>query len=567
MVFAQIVKRNMLKQLTIHNFAIIENIDVKFDGGLTILLGETGAGKSLIIDSLSLLLGERASSELIRNGEEKATIKGVFSVNNIHLSSLLNQLGIIVLDDLITVERTIFPGKSLIKVNGATITLNDLKAISKYLADIHMQFDNQRILNPDNFLEIIDGFKLELTNEYKDKYLIALNLFNEKKHSYFDLVNKQEEINQKRDIYEYELNELTKADLKENEIDYIKEEISLLSHYDKIFSLLEEADDLVRSDFLDKLYELTNTFSKLAEYQKNYEITRSKLNDHYYELEDLFDSIKKESKRLDYDPNRLEALQERLHLLEGLQKKYKKDIHQLIERQLELKTLLSNEDDFKASINKAHEEMKSSYQSAYQAGLELSNIRKEIAKSIKKELEKNMADLALNAKFEVTFVDVKPEEDYKGNIFKNDGVDEVDFLIETNIGEGLKPLAKIISGGEASRIMLALKALFIKSQKISTVIFDEIDTGISGEVARKVAMKIYEISLTTQVIAITHLPQVAAFGLHHLKISKSIKNGRTYTDIKELTLEEKIHEIASLISGGKVTDKQLDYVKELIMNK
>ena len=556
----------MLHQLSIHNFAIIENIEVTLDAGLTILLGETGAGKSLIIDSLSLLLGERASTELIRNGEDKATIKGVFSINNIHLKSTLDKLGIVVLDDLITVERIISPNKSLIKVNGVSITLGDLKEISKYLADIHMQFDNQRILNPDNFLEIIDGFKLELTNDYKKKYLDTLSVFKEKQSLYFNLVKKQEEINERRDVYQYELDELKKADLVENEEDDIKEEISLLTHYDKIFSLLEEADSLVRSDFLDKLYELTNIYDKLSDYQKNYDITKGKLNDHYYELEDLFNDIKKEHSRLDYDPNRLNTLQERLHLLEGLKKKYKKTIPELIEHQKELEALLLNEEDFKASLEEAHKDMMDAYVSAFNAGSDLSKIRKEIAKSIKNELEKNMADLSLQAKFEVAFNEAKKEEDYQGNIFKQDGIDEVDFLIETNIGEGMKPLAKIISGGEASRIMLALKALFIKSQKISTVIFDEIDTGISGEIARKMAMKIYEISLTTQVIAITHLPQVAAFGTHHLKISKSVSKGRTYTEIKELSLEEKIYEIASLISGGKVTEKQLEYAKELIFN-
>lgn len=557
----------MLKQLTIHNFAIIENIDVKFDAGLTILLGETGAGKSLIIDSLSLLLGERASTELIRNGEEKATIKGVFSSNNIHLNSLLDKLGIVVLDNAVTVERVISFKNSYIKVNGVNITLGDLKEISKYLADIHMQFDNQRILNPDNFIEIIDGFKLGLTNEYKNKYLNSLSDFNEKKNIYLALVRKQEEINERRDIYQYELEELKKAELRENEEEEIKEEISLLTHYDKIFSLLEEADSLVRSDFLDKLYELTSVYDKLADYQTHYDETKVKLNDHYYELEDLFNDIKKEHSKLDYDPNRLNTLQERIHLLEGLKKKYKKDISELIEHQRQLEALLLNEEDFKANLDAAYNDMVQAYKETYNAGLDLSKIRKEIAKSIKKELEANMADLSLEAKFEVSFNEPKMEDDYKGTIYKLDGIDNVDFLIETNIGEGLKPLAKIISGGEASRIMLALKALFIKSQKISTVIFDEIDTGISGEIARKMAMKIYEISLTTQVIAITHLPQVAAFGTHHLKISKSVNKGRTYTEIKELSLEEKIHEIASLISGGKVTDKQLEYAKELIFNK
>lgn len=557
----------MLKELVINNLAIIENIDVKFDSGLTVLLGETGAGKSLIIDSLSLLLGERASTELIRNGEDKAIVKGVFSINNIHLNSLLEKMGVVVLDNSLTVERIISPKNSYIKVNGVTITLGELKNIAKYLADIHMQFDNEKILNPENYLEIIDGFKYELTNEYKEKYLAKLDYFKERKTNYLSLLRKQDDINQRRDIYEYELKEISEAELEVGEEDKIKDEISLLTHYDKIYSLLGEADSLVRDDILDKLYELVSLIDKVSTYQTSFEETKEKLNDHYYELEDIFNDIKKDYSRLDYDPKRLNTLQERIHLLEDLKKKYKRNIEELIEYQKELESLLMSEEDFNVAIEEAKKELAQAYEDAFISGQELSNIRKEIAKSIKKELEKNMLDLSLEAKFETVFQDVNKEDDYQGNIFKLDGIDTVDFLIETNVGEGLKPLGKIISGGEASRIMLALKALFIKSQKISTVIFDEIDTGISGEIARKVALKIYEISLSTQVISITHLPQVAAMGTHVLQISKSTSNGRTFTKVKALSLDEKIHEIASLISGGKVTEKQLEYAKELIINK
>ena len=534
---------------------------------MTVLLGETGAGKSLIIDSLSLLLGERASTELIRNGEDKAIVKGVFSINNIHLNSLLEKMGVVVLDNSLTVERIISPKNSYIKVNGVTITLGELKNIAKYLADIHMQFDNEKILNPENYLEIIDGFKYELTNEYKEKYLAKLDYFKEKKANYLSLLRKQDDINHRRDIYEYEFKEISEAELEIGEEDKIKDEISLLTHYDKIYSLLGEADSLVRDDILDKLYELVSLIDKVSTYQTSFEETKEKLNDHYYELEDIFNDIKKDYSRLDYDPKRLNTLQERIHLLEDLKKKYKRNIEELIEYQKELESLLMSEEDFNVAIEEAKKELAQAYEGTFISGQELSNIRKEIAKSIKKELEKNMLDLSLEAKFETVFQDVNKEDDYQGNIFKLDGADTVDFLIETNIGEGLKPLGKIISGGEASRIMLALKALFIKSQKISTVIFDEIDTGISGEIARKVALKIYEISLSTQVISITHLPQVAAMGTHVLQISKSTSNGRTFTKVKALYLDEKIHEIASLISGGKVTEKQLEYAKELILNK
>ena len=557
----------MLKELIVNNLAIIENIDIKFNHGLTILLGETGAGKSLIIDSLGLLLGDRASTELIRNGETKATIKGIFSINNIHLTSFLNELGVSTIDNEITIERNISVNKSNIKINGVNINLNDLKNISKYLADIHMQFDSSKLLNPENNIEIIDGFKYDLTNEYKRKYLEKLTVYKDKYSEYEELIKKQKEINEKRDIYLYALEEIQKAELDIDEEDKINEEISLLKHYDKIYSLLGESDQIIREDFLDKLYAIKNNISKLSEYKKSYEDMNDKINNHYYELDDIFETIKKDFASLDYDPNRLDILETRLYQINNLKNKYKKDVKQLLEYEQYLKEALLSEEDFKILIEEKYKEVIDSYNSVYQAGKELSELRKAIAKSIKKELENNMEDLLLSAKFDVAIEEINKEADYKGDIFKLDGIDNITFLIETNIGEGLKPLDKIISGGESSRILLALTALFIKSQKISTVIFDEIDTGISGEVASRVAQKMYEISLSTQVIAITHNPQVAALGNNMIKISKSTSKGRTYTQVKELNLDEKIYEIASLISGNKITDTQLEYARELVLNK
>ena len=557
----------MLKRLEINNLAIIENIGIDFKDGLSVLTGETGAGKSLIIDSLGLLLGDRAAVELIRNGESKANIKGFFVSNNIHLSSLLNKLNIPVINDEIVVERIISINKSTIKVNNVVVTLSDLKRIAKYLADIHMQFDNEKILNPDNYLEIIDGFKYELISSYKKDYLTLLDIFNEKKNNLLSLIKKQNDVNERKDIYEYQLKELSALELEIGEEEKIDNEISLLTHFDKIYSLLGEIDNIARGDTLDKLYELKSNVDKLQEYQPSYQDINEKLNDHYYELEDIFDTLKKDFKNLDYDPNRLEILEERKHALNSVKKKYKKDIKELIEYQKELNELLSSSNNYEELINEAKIELKEAYINTYHKGQELSNIRIEIAKYMEKELEKNMLDLSLKAVFKVDIASNPIEEDYAGNSLTLNGIDNINFLIETNIGEGLKPLSKIISGGEASRIMLAIKALFIKSQKISTVIFDEIDTGISGEIAQKVAEKIYEIALNTQVIVITHMPQVAAIANNHIKISKSIKNGRTYTSCKELNLDEKIYEIAYMISGGKVSKTQLEYAKEMLYNR
>ena len=257
----------------------------------------------------------------------------------------------------------------------------------------------------------------------------------------------------------------------------------------------------------------------------------------------------------------------RLSAINSLKKKHNKTFEELLIYQEELESILSKEEDYTTLLNEEKEKLQDIYNRTYVLANDLSKVRKEIAKVIEKESEKHLLDLGLKSVFEVRINSFNKPSDIDLSIFNDNGIDDIDFYIETNIGEGLKPLAKIASGGEVSRIMLAFKALTIKSSKVETVIFDEIDTGISGEVASKVARKIYEISLMTQVISITHLPQVAALSKNHLKIAKEIKNKRTYTSIKYLSLDEKIYEIASLISGGKVSEKQLEYAKEMVLSK
>lgn len=556
----------MFKKLSVKNFAIIEDVSISFNDGLTVLTGETGAGKSLIIDSIDLLLGERANSELIRNGEDKAIITGVFSFKNKRLGALLEKLEIECLNNEIEITRTISNTKNVVKVNNKVVTLQELKSISKYIADIHQQFDMIKLLNKENYLEIIDGFKYDLTEEYKFKYLSSLNSLKEEEEKYQNLVSKINEIKEKRDIYEYELKELKSLHLTINEEEEINSEISLLRNYDKIYDLLKESKTYVEKESLLDIYTIKNNIKKLSEYQDEYSEIYNKLNDYYYELEAIYEEIEKKFKRLDYDPKRLEDLENRKQTISLIKKKYGKNIEELLKYQEELETLLQNDEDLDISLKEEKDNLTKLYNETYEHALELSKIRQEISKNIEKELMNNLADLGLSSSFKIIFNVAPKNEDLSLTIFNENGIDDIDFYIETNIGEGLKPLAKIASGGEISRIMLAIKALYIKSQKIETEIFDEIDTGISGEIARKVAFKIKDISLSTQVIIITHLPQVASLSNNHIKISKSVKNNRTYTEIKELNLEEKIYEIALMISDGKVTSAQLEYAKEMIMN-
>ena len=550
----------MLKRLSISNLAIIENAEIRCSEGFSVLTGATGAGKSLVIDSLSLLLGARASSELIRTGEEKATIIGEFVSNSARLASLLSQFEIPMLDGNLKVERIMSKNKSTIKVNEIAITLAELNQIAPYLADIHNQFDFQKILNEENYLNIIDGFASEMVAPYLSEYQDAYCHYHDCVKSLDDLKGKKKQIEENQDFYSYQYKELKAADLKVGEEAELEDSLSLLRNYDKIYSLSKEANEIIHGDALDKLYDLKVVLSKMASFQHQYEDAATQVEDRYYELEELFKSLKKSMDGLDYDPSSLETMMQRQADLSALKRKYRKSIEELIAFRDELKVLLEQQESIDDDILEAEKDVQSAYEVMLKKGQGLTAIRQRIAASIEKELSNNLDDLLVRNRFKIEFILQNPLQ------FNVNGMDQVDFLIETNIGEGLKPLAKIVSGGEASRIMLALKAVFVKAHKIPTVIFDEIDTGISGEAALAVARKIKEISFARQVISITHLPQVASLSDHHILIEKEVKKDRTYVHIQELSLEDKIKEIAHLISGEKVTEKQLEYAKEMVLS-
>ena len=545
----------MLKRLSILNLAIFENAEVSFDGGFTVLTGATGAGKSLVIDSLSLLLGARASSDLIRQGENKASIVGVFSVSSSRLKGLLDAMEIPYEDELV-IERIVSHGKNTIKANGVALSLGDLNRLARILADIHNQFDFARIIDPDNYLSIIDGFAFEKLAPYKARMAESYASYQKEAAAYEKLRQEKATIEAQKEFYSYQYEELKRAALFSGEEEELDREISLLKNYDKIYSLTQEVSSIVHEDFLDRFYELVKTLGKLADYQNQYKDSHAALEENYYAVEDGIASLKKNLGDLDYDPSRLEGLLQRQADLAALKRKYKRDYETLVTYRDELASLLNAEKYSDDALTQKKEAVEKARQEALTKAEELSAVRQAVAKSIEKEMGQTLTDLLLRASFHIEFGDAELSEE---------GTDQVAFLIETNIGEGLKNLDKVVSGGEASRIMLALKSVFIKANKVGTVIFDEIDTGLSGEAASAVARKIAEIAMSTQVIAITHLPQVASLSDHHILISKQVRNGRTYASIKELDLEGKIEEVAHLISGDNLTKTQLEYAREMVL--
>ncbi len=552
----------MLRRLTITNLAILENVDIVFKNGFTVLMGGTGAGKSLIIDSLSLLLGQRASSELIRQGESRATIRGEFQASSPRLEALLSSLSI-PFDGSLSIERVIGKTKSTIKANGVLISLGDLAKLSPLLANIHSQFDAMKLLNPENYLSLIDSYRPSMVSPYMENYRLALSSYREKQAHYEELEAKKKKLESERDFYEYQYNELKGMALEEGEQERIENEISLLRNYDSIYSLVQDSSSIVHGDALEKLYDLNKNIAKLVSFQSQYQESSKRLDDAYYELEDIFSALKGLFSSLDYDPARLEELEQRSSELSSLERKYRKSIPELIAYQGELESLLGKGSTFEEDLEQAKKDAEDAFEEAYEKGNDLSKIREQVASLIEKNMKKSLKDLLLRDEFKIAFAPLKKDP----SSLKEDGIDEVQFLLETNVGEGLKPMEKIISGGETSRIMLAFHSIFLSSNKVGTAIFDEIDTGISGEASKAVANKIYEISLSTQVIAITHAPQVACLSDHALLIEKNVKEGRTSTSIHELGLEEKIDAVANLISNGKITEKQREYAKEMVLEK
>ena len=554
----------MLLKLHIENFVTIEDVTINFFDGLSIITGETGAGKSLMIDSLSLLLGERANLDMIRQGKDKAIIEATFKEDNPYLQAFLNKLGIFDTDK-ITIKRTISETKSSAKINDINVSIGDLKKVGEYLADVHEQFEVTKIFDEENYLDIVDGFKKEIIDEYLLRYRESLKDLEEQKKIYIDLVNKQDEVEKNREYLTDELKELENYPLHENYQNELEDKISLLLNYDKIYELVEKTKQLSSGSCLDDLYEIKENISKLAEYQNEYSNDASRLNDLYIEIDDLLHETKRKFSEIDYDPNELENLENELSDLKQLKKKYKLDELGLITRREELKKLLMNKEDFKILIEDEHKKYLELFNKTYEIASDITKLRKETAKMIEKEMINHLANLGLESNFEIKIESLDKVDDI--SIFKEKGIDSVFFYIETNKGEGLKSLGKVVSGGEASRIMLALKIIYLKSKKIRTIIFDEVDSGISGKIANLVAKKLYELSLDNQVIAISHLPQVARNAKTHYKISKIVKDNRTLTKIKELSFDERIEEIAGLISDGKVTQKQIEYAKELLTNR
>ena len=558
----------MIKKLIVKNFVIIEDIEVDFKDGMTVITGETGAGKSLIIDTINLLLGDRADTDMIRDGFDSAEIIGIFSYNN-KLDDIFNKYGIKKLDE-IKVERIISKSKNIIKINDSNQTLQALKQISKYLADIHIQNDTLRLFNPDTYLDFIDSNNDNKFDNLLNKYIKLLFDYKNSLKIYNEVLKGQKETLDKLEFLEYEHNELNNLNLSKDIDIILEEEISKLENFDKISSNLKEAYNNLENDnfsAIDYIYDAAKCLEKISDYDNKYKDFNEKLLDTYYISSEIKDLIYKEINSLDYDEEELNIKIDRLNEINKAKEKYKMNVDELISYNEKIKLQISMVTNYDEVLNEKKNDVIKKFNLLKDTSISLHNYRLDIASKIEKAIIKECNDLDLsNTIFNIELKMNDISDPFNDNVFLNNGIDVCDFLISFNKGESKKSLHKVASGGEASRIMLAFKSYFAKKSLANVMIFDEIDTGVSGITAKKIADKMYEISKILQVICITHLPQVAARGDNHLFIYKEEKNNRTYTKVEELSYDKRIEEIATMLSGDRLSVYAINHAKELLNN-
>lgn len=535
----------MLSHISIKNFAIIENVEIDFHQGLNIITGETGAGKSIVIEAVSLALGSRADTAFVRSGTDKAIVQ----LAGTHKG-----------EEYVITREVSAAGKNLCKINGEIVTLNHLNMLCKKLADIHGQYDHQSLLNPDYHIKLIDMYKKDVIFPAKQKVAAVFTQYRDISSKLKRLVADAAENQRQRDFMAFELDEIQKAQLVPGEDETLEEEISLLQNSEHIYENLAGAYELTRGDefaALDGVKKALDMIENISEYSKELTDVYQQMSDSYYILEELSSQIRDMRDRTVFSPEDLNRCISRMELLSGLKRKHNASLEDIIAYGQELEEKLDqveNIDSMKAELtalqNKCEVDLKTACQ-------ELSTLRKEAARELEEKIlaelgELNFKDAQLSISFKET-----PE-------FTESGTDLVEFMISTNKGEKQKSLSKIASGGEMSRIMLAFKKIVGDYDEIPTMIFDEIDTGISGVTASIVGKKLKQIAGNHQIICITHLPQIAAFGSHNYKIAKESDDSSTYTTVLQLRPDEKVQEIARLLGGINITDTTLESAKELI---
>lgn len=550
----------MLRELTIENLAIIQKLDLEFDNRLVALTGETGAGKSIILNGINLLIGEKAFSEMIRDGADYLLAQGVFEVNDTQASTLI-EMGIEVEEGELIVQRRFEKnGKGKAFVNGRRVPLSSLKEIMGTLVDLVGQHSHQLLLDSKYHINLIDRFLPAKGLELKKELEEVVHSYHKIHREIINIEEIKKEFRDKKELYEFQLQDISNIKLKENEDEELEEEYKKLFNAGKItenlgntFMVLKEGE----INTLNLLGSAKKNLEYISKFGKEYEELAEKAEKVYYDIVDLADLVDDALGDVESDDYRLNTIVDRLDKINSLKKKYGSSIKEVLEYQKELSEKLDKLDSSNFEEEKLKKELEK-FLNLYNEKSELLSLeRKKVAKSIEEMLQVELADLNMSAaRFKVSF---EKEE----RINKN-GIDIIEFLIATNVGQDYKTLTKIASGGEVSRIMLALKAIFSKVDNIPILIFDEIDIGVGGETVRKIATKLKEIGSHAQVICITHSPQIAAKANQQFFIEKIVEENSTLTTVRELSEEERVREIGRMLAGDNISEVVLNHASELL---
>ena len=552
----------MLSNLKIENIAVIKNAVIDFKDGFNVMTGETGAGKSIIIDSLNAVLGERTSRELIRTGCDFAEVTAMFYDGSDEVNAILNEFDIPVEDDgAILIVRKMSPdGKNSCKINSVSVTVSMLKKLGKQLVNIHGQADNQTLLNEENHCSYIDRIAEngKLFEEFSQSYNKYVSLKNQ-----LDSLNIDEEQKLRRmDMLDYQISEIEAAKVSVGEWDELKEKQTLFRNTEKLSTVLgtayayldgnDEAQGAVQLSF-----GALNKLNSVADISKDISELAATLEEKAYDLSAVCEQVRDLLDSLDFDENSVTQVEERLDVLYELSKKYGKTEEEILEyyaSAVEERNSIENSDEIKRRLTI---EVKEAYEKALEKAKELSKTRMYAGNLFSKNVCEELKFLDMPS--------VRFAVDIKDCPLCENGIDKVEFLLSANVGEDLKPLSKIASGGELSRIMLAIKSVLSEKDGISTLVFDEIDTGVSGSAAQKIAVKLKQVSASHQVICVTHLAQIAAYADEHLLISKSERDGQTYTELRSLDFDERKRELARIMGGFNVTDAMLESAEQMLL--
>lgn len=562
----------MLLNLKINNFALIKESDIMFTKGLNILSGETGAGKSIIFEALSVALGERASKSMIKTGTEHSVIEAVFSLTD-ELKSLLSEKGLIsdIDEETVIIRRDIYLDYPTVsRINGFSATLADLKEISAYLCDIYGQYEHQLLLDKDNYLSIINkATRIEYNDEYDKLESELKDIFIEIKEltsSLKSFLEKSSNLDSEIDFLEFQINEINEINPVPGEMDEIKDELKKLQNQELIQETLSSVDNNLRgsdeqfenNDVLAKLGESINNLERISNYMSDVDGLIERMKTSMYELEDI-SSVISSYIGTDYDESRIEELSLRLSKLQMLEKKYATDIDGVLYKKEKLELELNDLKYLDERIQEVRDKIKLKEDEYNVVANKISNLRKNTAEKLEKNLSDELHELDMqNSVFKVEFSISKPTEK---------GIDDVEFLAKTNKGSSFKTIREIISGGEMSRFMLAFKNVLSDANNYKTFVFDEIDAGLSGKVANTVGKRLEKLAEKRQVLIISHLPQIISKADSHYKITKKDIGDETVSSIKKLNENERVEEIARLLSGDTITSETLKNAKLLLDEK